>query len=195
MTDLEFDLALVDAALALAAERGWAKTGVAEAARRAGLKLERARERFPSRAHILLRLGVQADRTAVAGITDDGTARDRLFDALMRRFDHLQARRAGVLAVLDGLPADPCTALLLVPPSLASMAWILDACGVSSAGLRGMARAKGLWAVWLYTANAWRKDDSPDLTATMSALDRALTRAEQAAGWIGDRPAQAASAG
>jgi hypothetical protein len=50
-------------------------------------------------------------------------------------------------------------------------------------------RAAGLLAVWGYTVQAWQKDDSPDLSATMAALDRALSRAEQAAGWLSPRRA------
>ena len=40
-------------------------------------------------------------------------------------------------------------------------------------------------AVWLWTIRAWRRDDSADLSGTMAALDIALSRAEQAAGWVG----------
>ena len=61
------------------------------------------------------------------------------------------------------------------------MGWMLEAAGLDSHGPAGLARIKGLTAVWVYTLRAWLKDDSADLAATMSALDRALDRADQVA--------------
>src|SRR5450432_2758712 len=113
MTGSEFDTALVTAAFRLAAEDGWRKVSVAAAARAAGLSLAEARGRFPSRAAILLRFGRLADQAALLDAPSEGPVRDRLFDLLMRRFDVLQAHRAGVKALLRALPFDPPMALLL----------------------------------------------------------------------------------
>src|SRR6185503_17965378 len=113
MDDAAFDRALIAAAFQQAAAEGWRSVSVAGAARAASLPLARARERFPGRAAILLRFGRLADQAALTDAASDGTARDRLFDLLMRRLDTLQAHRAGVLALLRTLPADPPTALLL----------------------------------------------------------------------------------
>src|SRR5205823_2677905 len=108
----------------------------------------------------------------------------RLFGLLMRRIDVLQAHRAGVLALLAAIPADPLLTLGLAGANLRSMAWMLDAAGVSSAGPAGMLRTKGLLGVWLWTLRAWRGDTDPDLGPTMAALDKALERAERLAGWL-----------
>jgi hypothetical protein len=70
---------------------------------------------------------------------------------------------------------------------------MLEAAGVSARGLTGGLRVQGLVGVWLYALRAWRKDQSPDLSGTMAALDRALQRAEQAAGWF--MPASAPAPG
>jgi hypothetical protein len=189
MDDVDFDRALIASAFALAAERGWHRTSVASAARNAGLALDRARLRFPNRAVLLLRFGRMADAAALTGVSDEGSRRDRLFDLLMRRFDALQQHRAGVLALLRALPADPCLALLLAAANLRSMRWMLEGAGISAIGPVGTLRAKGLLAVWLWTARAWQRDSTDDLSATMAALDQALSRAEEALGWLGRRRA------
>jgi hypothetical protein len=183
MTDHEFDQALIAGAFALAATGGWPSVSPAAAAREAGLSLDRARSRFADRAAILHRFGTQADGLALAGSLGSGPVRERLFDVMMRRFDALQSHRAGVLALLRHLPADPLLSVMLAADTARSMGWMLDACGVPAQGLRGMLATQGLTAVWLYTLNAWRSDESADLSGTMAALDRALSRAEQAAGW------------
>lgn len=69
---------------------------------------------------------------------------------------------------------------------------MLEAAGVSTQGLWGEARVRGLVAVWLWTVRAWRSDETEDLSATMAALDVALRRAEQAAEWLGGRSRPAA---
>jgi hypothetical protein len=184
MDDSTFDQTLIAAAFALAARVGWAQVSVAAAARDANLPLERARARFSGRDAILLRFGRLADEAALTGALAEGAPRDKLFDVLMRRFDALQAHRAGVIALLRALPANPPLALLLAAATQTSMAWMLEACGISAGGLRGLLRTKGLTAVWLYTARAWERDESTDLATTMAALDRALARAERFGAWL-----------
>jgi hypothetical protein len=179
MDDTDFDQALVTSAFALAGVSGWASVSVAAAARDAGLPLERARARFAGRDAILMRFGRLADQMALTGAATDGPPRDRLFDIVMRRFDALQAHRAGVQAVMRELPTHPALALGLGLATQASMAWMLEAAGIAATGLSGMLRTKGLTLVWIYTLRAWDRDDSADLSGTMAALDRALTRAEQ----------------
>ncbi len=187
MDDAEFDRALIAAALRMAAETGWRSVSVASAARAARLPLARARERFPGRVAILLRFGRLADQAALAEAPSEGPARDRLFGLLMRRIDTLQEHRAGILAVLRALPAEPPVALLLALATRRSMRWMLEGAGIPASGIHGELRVKGLVAVWLWTIRAWRTDDSEDLSATMAALDAALRRAESAAEWLGWR--------
>jgi AcrR family transcriptional regulator len=184
MDDAPIDLALITAAFALAARSGWDSVSVAAAATEAGIPLEKARSRFAGRDAVLLRFGRLADAAALTSITTDGTPRDRLFDILMRRFDYMQPHRDGIRAVMRTLPGHPALTLMLGAATNSSMAWMLEAAGLSSTGLAGMLRAKGLTAVWIYTARAWEKDDTLDLSHTMAALDRALTRAERFGAWL-----------
>lgn len=189
LDDASFDAALITAAFRLASVEGWRNVRIAAAARAAGLPLPRARLRFPSRAAVLVRLGRMADAAALGEATEEGTVRDRLFGMLMRRLDVLQANRDGVIALLESLPFRPQTALLLGALTEVSMAWILGAANISTAGLAGRLRVKGITAVWLWTLRAWQRDQTPDLGPTMAALDAALARAERAAGWLVSLPA------
>ncbi len=193
MTDQDFDQALIAAAFTLASREGWSAVSPAAAAREGALPLERARARFPFTLTILLRFGELADEHALSDALDTGPTRERLFDIVMRRFDALQHHRAGVLALLAALPANPGTALALAAATTRSMGWMLEGAGVRSSGVRGMVASQGMSAVWLYALRAWRTDESTDLSGTMAALDRALTRAEQAAGWLHGTPGAASA--
>jgi ubiquinone biosynthesis protein COQ9 len=193
MSDTEFDTALVTAAFRLAGEQGWRGINAAKAARAAGLPMAEARLRFPSRASILLRFGVLADQAALLDAPNDGPVRDRLFDLLMRRFDVLQAHRAGVKALLRSLPTDPPAALLLACATRRSMRWMLQGAGADATGAIGELQVRGLLAVWLWAVRAWERDESEDLSGTMAAVDTALQRAERLASWLhGQRSVPAA---
>ncbi|WP_419758028.1 TetR family transcriptional regulator [Acidisoma sp.] len=188
MTDIEFDAAVVTAVLAEAGLRGWRGTSLVEAVRDAGLDLARVRKRFPTKLTVLARFGTIADEAALSDVPSVGAVKDRLFDMIMRRFDVHQAHRAGVLAVLDAAALDPVLGLFLGGMASRSMGWLLEGAGLSGSGLRGGLRAQGLLGVWLWSVRAWREDESADLSATMTALDKALDRAGQLAHYIGDDP-------
>jgi hypothetical protein len=61
------------------------------------------------------------------------------------------------------------------------MGWMLEGAAVSSRGVRGEIRKRGLAAVWAWGIRAWLRDESEDLSSTMAAIDTALLRAEQIA--------------
>lgn len=195
MENAALDQAVIAAVFEQAAYRGWADVNIAEAARDAGLPLDRVRARFPGRGAVLLRFGVMADGIALRAPSDEPSARERLFDMLMLRFDALQQHRDGVQALLRHLPTDPATSLLLYTATLRSMKWLLDGAGIPSNGVVGALRVHGLLALWTYALRAWDKDDSPDLSATMAAVDRGLDRALQFEGILPGRgPSSAAEA-
>ncbi|MFH7812031.1 MULTISPECIES: TetR family transcriptional regulator [Acetobacter] len=177
MDNDDFDTALVSAALTLAQDRGWDSVTVLAAAREAGLPLPEARQRFPLKASILLRLGRMADNVALADDMLCGTARERLFDLLMRRLDVFQQYRGGLQSVLRSLPMDPVLTLLLGGATVESMRWMADAAGINANGVSGFVRVNMLVAVWTHTLRVWEKDESPDMGSTMAALDQALDRA------------------
>lgn len=177
MDNDDFDAALVSSALTLSAERGWSHISVLDAARDAGLSLREARQRFPLKASILLRLGRMADDVALADDTVSGNTRERLFDLLMRRLDVFQQYREGLSSVLRSLPMDPPLAIILGGATLESMRWMADAAGISANGVGGFVRVNMIVGIWTHTLRAWEKDDNPDMGSTMAALDLALDKA------------------
>jgi ubiquinone biosynthesis protein COQ9 len=190
MSTPDFDHTLIAAAFRLAADTGWARLTIADAAREAGLPLAEARTRFPGKAALLRRFGAMVDQAALSGDQGEGPVRERLFDLLMSRFDAMKPHRDGLRALLRALPREPATALALACATRRSMRWMLQAAGVSTAGVRGELRVRGLIAVWLWAVRAFERDDTEDLAPTMAALDTALGRAHAAAAWLsGEKPA------
>jgi AcrR family transcriptional regulator len=170
---------IVDAALALAARQGWARTSLADIAAEAGLPLLDVYTHFRSKPAIFAAFLARIDQVVLAGESEPGEKpRDRLFDTLMRRFDALQPHKDAVRAMLRDGPADPLGALCAAPAFLRSIAWMLEASGIGTGGLRGRFRTNLVAAIYLSVMRTWLADDTADLMKTMAALDRRLKAAE-----------------
>jgi AcrR family transcriptional regulator len=178
---------IIDAALALAAERGWRDLTLADIAGAAGLPLSKLYPVYPSKAAILRGFTRRIDAAVLAGEEPDaaggasggedgdgGGARDRLFEVLMRRFDALQPHREALGNIVFDQARDPVSALCGLGRLERSMAAMLEAARLSAGGLRGLLRAKALGLTYLATLRVFLSDDSADLAATMAALDRNL---------------------
>jgi hypothetical protein len=100
----------------------------------------------------------------------------------MRRFDALGPHRDALEVLGRELPSDPLAALALGTALLHSTAWMLEASGITTGGLRGMIAVKLTAAAYTATLRVWLRDDTPDLAQTMAALDRRLRGIER---WLG----------
>ncbi len=175
---------VVQAALSLAAKMDWGLITMSDIAIEAGASLADLSEIFDDKTDILVAYGRALDKKVLesCGEGDPGASpRDRLFDILMERFDILSADRAAILSILKSFAPDPKQAVISLPHLGRSMAWMLEAAGVDTGGMRGAVRVAGLTIVYLNVLRHWMKDESEDLSKTMAALDKNLSRAEQAA--------------
>jgi AcrR family transcriptional regulator len=179
---------IIDAALRLIAQHGWRRLTMAAIATEAGLPILAVYRAFRSKPAILGGFFRRIDEAVLATPLEADTAaederpRDRVFDLLMRRFDALQPYRDSLAVLGRELPTDPFAALGAGARLLRSMGWMLEAAGVSVDGLRGVVAVKLTAGVYLATLRVWQRDDSPDLGATMAALDRRLRGIER---WYG----------
>lgn len=179
MLDLTTDKGrYVSAALALAAERPWPDITLADIAARAGTTLVGLKVHFASKGDVVRAfIGLVDDEVlARAPRREEGqAARDALFEVVMSRFDVLEPWKAAIRSIVgQGLP-EPGQ----VGQVLASQRWMLEAAGIGSGGLEGLARTAGLASVYAAVFRIWLEDDDPGLARTMAALDRRLRRGER----------------
>jgi AcrR family transcriptional regulator len=187
---------IIDAALACIARQGWRRLSLADIAAEAGLPILQVYRLFSSKTAILRSFFRRVDEAVLAAPLDsepDERPRDRVFDLLMRRFDALTPYRAALEVLGRELPTDPLAALAAGAGLLRSMRWMLEAAGISGEGLGGVLAVKLTAAAYLATLRVWLRDESPDLSPTMAALDRRLRGIERWYG-IGRRREAAAAA-
>ncbi|MCA3280881.1 MAG: helix-turn-helix transcriptional regulator [Roseomonas sp.] len=187
MSEKAPDETLIAALWRVMVAHGWPGLTMRRLAAEAGMDTATLRERFPTRLDLLLLHGRVMDQAVLAGTIpgQGGSARDRIFDVLMRRLDAMQPHREGILRLFDDMRRDPAVALALAPHIGVAMRWMLEAAEVEAKSCEARLLALGLTGVWLATIRAWSRDDSPDMGTTMAALDAALDRAERIARPLG----------
>jgi AcrR family transcriptional regulator len=181
------DDTLIAALWRVIAAHGWPGLTMRRLAAEARIDTATLRERFPTRLDLLVLHGRVMDQAVLAGTIpgQGGLARDRVFDVLMRRLDAMQPHREGILRLFEDMRRDPAIALALAPHIGIAMRWMLEAAEIEAKSCQARLLAMGLAGVWLAAIRAWARDDSPDMGATMAALDSALDRAERIARPLG----------
>jgi len=183
---------IVEALLALAAEReaegahAWASIGIADIAERAGVSLAEFLSAFPSKGAVLGGFARMIDMKALAShaVRDDDMggepARERLFDIVMMRLDHMAPYRAGLRVIYAGVRREPLTIAALNKAAQNSWRFMLTAAGINTEGPMGALRVQGAALLFARTVETWLYDDDPGQAKTLARLDRELDRGGRA---------------
>ncbi len=175
--------AALDAFIKLIAEKGFADVALRDVAEASGLGLAELYKVYPDKVALVAAFMARIDAEVLAGTPTrsdpEETARDRLFDAMMRRYDALRPYREALGAIRRAGTRDPMLAVAMGPALRRSMAAMLEAASVPSEGLSGALRQNGLLAIHYAVSRVYDKDETTDLSKTMAALDSRLKMAER----------------
>jgi AcrR family transcriptional regulator len=172
----------VEAFTALVAERGYAGVSLRDVALESGLAFAELYRRYRDKPALMAALIERIDDEVLAGTPGQSdpeeTARDRLFDVMMRRYDALKPHRAYLRQLRQLVLRDPILALSLAPAMRRSAAAMLEAAAIPSDGLAGAVQQSGLVALHAAVFRVFQEDETTDLSKTMAALDSRLKSAE-----------------
>jgi AcrR family transcriptional regulator len=173
---------IIDALMALLAEKRLADIGLADIAGAADVPVATLREHFDGKLGILAAFSRRVDLAVLAGSAPDLSVgpRDRLFEAEMRRFDALRPYKSALDALAHSARRDPGLACALHALAKRSQKWTLVAAGIHHGGIAGRFALEGAILVHLEAMRTWFDDDDEDSARTMATLDRALRRGERA---------------
>ena len=175
--------AAIDAFIKLIDEKGFAQVALSDVAEAAGLSLAELYRLYPDKVALAAAVLARIDGDVLTGTPTqkdpEETARDRLFDVMMRRYDAMRPHRTALAELRRAATRDPLLALALGPAVRRSMAAMLEAASVPSEGLTGALRQNGLLAIHYAVSRVYEQDDTADLSKTMAALDSRLKTAER----------------
>ena len=173
------DAKICEAALHLAATKGWHGVTVEAVAKAAKVSPPALKRRFSSPCDVIpLIVGHITQRSLASVPGDVKNPRDALFDAVMSRFDVLQENRKAILAIARDARRDPALARVLAASAIKGMGETLEAVGLNAPP--ESLRAAGLGAVYAWAFVVWSRDESRDMAKTMAALDKALRLGDRA---------------
>lgn len=172
---------LITIAFDLIAEEGWRSLSMTTIAARSKLPLDKVYGQLSGKSDVIRQFANRMDTATFSGDVsemDELTAKERLFELLMRRFDALKPYRAAFLEVEKRRELDCMakTALFCRMDRLAER--LLDACQSSYTGVSRRIVRRLLMAAYAKVFSVWLKDDSEDLALTMSELDKRLGQLE-----------------
>ena len=124
---------------------------------------------------VLLRLAEDFDADPDAGI------REKILEGLIARFEDYVPVKEAIRHLARAAAGNPALAAMLVRCLNEASKGLLNLSGAGTGGIAGMLRIKGLTGVALSCQRVWLDDSSPDLSATIRALDSRLGQAESLA--------------
>jgi AcrR family transcriptional regulator len=174
---------VLDAFLRLVGDKGYGDVTLRDVAAAADVGLADLYRLYPDKVALVSAFLARTDAAVLAGTPREAdpeeTARDRLFDVMMRRYDALKPHRAAWRAIARAAMRDPLLGLALAPAVRRSVGAMLEAAGLASDGLSGAVRQNGLMAIHAAVLRVFERDESADLSKTMAALDSRLKTAER----------------
>ena len=188
MTRDEIIQAGVKAALALAETEKWGDLTLAAIAEKAELALQDFHG-LADKADLSRAVEQSFDAGMSEGsMSEDETARTRLFDVIMMRFEAMETVRDGAMSFLRWRDRSLDGLALRLTSRAAAAKWALTCAGLdgSSRIPKGVQITAIAWVI-AQTERAWRQETSPDLSRTMAVLDAELIKLEERAEWLTKR--------
>jgi AcrR family transcriptional regulator len=177
---------IVDAALELADEHGWANVRLYQVAEHAGLSLAEVGALYRDQdavANAWFARALTAVESLPANEVADRSAPERLHTAMMRWFDALAPHREVTAQMLEAklYLSHPHHWMPMIFELSRLVHWFLDAARIASTGRARQLAEVGLTAIFLASLRVWRRDDSAGQERTRRYLFRRLNAADR---WI-----------
>ena len=110
---------------------------------------------------------------------ENSSSKDMLFEVYMARLDILNLHRKSILNIIKYFYLQPKLLITLIPSLVESMIVIATLSNIDVNGIKGIAKIKVLFFLYLLIFFTWRNDDSDSLEKTMTVLDKYLSNIEK----------------
>ena len=169
------------AAFNLTRTDGWNNVTFEKISKVTNLDTDEIKKFYGSKIDIVKSLIREVTKDSLNSIELDlnNSPRDHLFDLLMAHFDRLMPYKDILGPIISAEVVKPCEMKDLFLEVVSSMRLLLKATNISTSGISGKLRIKGLFIIYINSFRVWLKDSSSDLAKTMATLDHGLIQAEK----------------
>ena len=109
---------------------------------------------------------------------DKSTTKDTLFEFIMIRFDKLSPYKNGLIKIYEQVRKNPKLLNFISMKIFNFVKTIFNLSGAKKNFILDKLSINTLFLIYLYVFNTWIKDNSSEMSKTMSDLDLCLSRAE-----------------
>ena len=109
---------------------------------------------------------------------DKTSTKDTLFEFIMIRFDKLSPYKKGLIKIYEQVRKNPRLLNLISKKIYNFIQTIFNLSGAKKNFILDKLSINSLFLIYLYVFNTWIKDNTSDMSKTMSDLDLCLSRAE-----------------
>jgi len=174
----------------LVADAGWSNFTLDALARKQEIEELELEKLFSDKVGLLQAFSEFIDEQTLANLDSDIfdpeiPIRERLLEIMLVRFDVLAPYKDGVCELFKVTGKDPKMLAVAAKAIKISMRSSLETVGVSTKGIKGIIKIKGLAAVFLFGMRTWSKEEGRDITATTRILDDRLKWADSLAESLG----------
>lgn len=180
---------IAEAALALAGKHGWDGLSLKDVAKKAKVRQGVAEKQFSDGWDILKWVLKKLEKDTgdtVKGHLGDNW-RDNLMEILMIRFELAQQHRDAYAAIGPSVLRAPPVVRRFAKDFCKTLERMLETAGLPKKKFQPLLTA-GFGAVYLSLVDTWLKDNTPDLSKTMAAIDQRLGLLEQACDFLEKGP-------
>ena len=110
---------------------------------------------------------------------ESSSQKDMLFEIIMARLDILNSYRESVKNIINYLRSRPHEFIKIIPSFVNSMILIATLSNIKANGIKGAAKIKGIFFLYLLIVYTWSKDETASLEKTMTTLDKYLSNIEK----------------
>ena len=110
---------------------------------------------------------------------EKSTAKDMLFEVLMARLDILNQYRGSIKNLLKYFSSNPHKFVKLLPSFGDSIILISSLSNIDVSGVKGIAKIKAIFLLYVIIIYTWNKDETESLEKTMTTLDKYLNNLEK----------------
>jgi len=129
---------------------------------------------------ILLLINEYIDYLVIKSIQriEESTNHDKLFEALMARFEVLNLHRVSIIKIYKHIIRNPDLIIFFLPLLSKSLNMMIELLNISWNGLYGKIKIEGFVLIYIAIFLEWSKDESEDMEKTMVAVDKYLNKIE-----------------
>ena len=136
---------------------------------------------FKNKKEFLININLYFDYLLKKNVSnlEKSSTKDMLFEVLMARFDILNLHRKSVKGLIKYFLANPQEFISLLPSFVESIILISSLADINVNGIKGAAKIKIIFLLYVLTIFVWNNDDSPSLEKTMTSLDKYLNQIDK----------------